>query len=458
MKHEWKESFAGNMRDLGVKIDSKPPQVAVALSGGIDSMALLYLTKEWMQDNFPEHSHSLTALIVDHKLRDNSTQQVQELGQYLKQAGINHEVLTHEENTGEIKTAENPYLSNNLEARARQVRYELLTGCCRNHNLDYLLLAHHLDDEIENFLIKLMRGSGLVGLSPARVTTYNDIKILRPLHNFRKQELYSYIKQNQLPYWHDHSNEQISYLRNNIRANLGGFLSNFGDPEFLKTRISKSLSNLGSSMEVIGSKFKEALNSTVTIQESGWAVVDLDKFNSQLNEIKFHLLSYTLTIIGGNFQTPRAARLEPLQKKLEDCEIVKNYTLHGTISNTIEGNKLLITREISRIKDVPKKLELGQNMWDNRFKIYFSDEAISRLDEELYIDILDKTRAGQFKHYCLDKNQQRGIQTIPCIKTRQKIVAIPHIFYYDDSLGEILKRYLHIEFSPSYNFRLLEEE
>ncbi len=452
MKQDLKARFEENLKQLGWDSVSVP-SIALAVSGGIDSMALLHITIEWLQDNFSDHKSKLIVLIVDHGLRSNSGQQANELKSYLDKLNVANELLVWKED--KLKQNYSPQ-SNNLEARARNARYNLLTDYCQSREFNYIFTAHHMDDEIENFFIKLMRGSGLLGLSPSRKMIYNDTVIFRPVYNFLKQELKDYISERNIPYWHDNTNDETSFLRNNIRANLDQFLSNFGEAEFLKTRISSSLSNLLEGVEVIKTDFSHAKDNCVYIAQAGYAKINIYKLWSYPREIIFQLLSYMLTIIGGNLQTPRAERLERLLLKLENKEEIKNYTLHGTISNFDNSQYLLITREPDKISKNSLKITAEDIIWDNRYLIYLtnSNEEIS---EQLYIGAVGIGNGKKFRHYIRgDKNLRKALPALPCIKTSQKIVAIPHIFYYDASLGEILKRCLHIEFSPGYNSRLTQ--
>lgn len=126
-----------------------------------------------------------------------------------------------------------------IQIWARNLRYDFFRAILIHKNIDYLVTAHHLNDELETFIINLSRGSGIKGLSgiPA-----NENQILRPLLHFTKEEIYDFAKQHQIDFREDKSNEKDDYLRNKIRNQLTPkILEVF--PRFLE-QFNESLSHL----------------------------------------------------------------------------------------------------------------------------------------------------------------------------------------------------------------------
>ena len=118
----------------------------IAVSGGPDSLALLFLSLEYAKNNNLDFS----VISIDHKLRKSSNYEVIWLAVLLKKLKIKHYILKW----NGIKP-----ISNIMEI-SRNKRYELLTKKCKQQKIRYLLTAHHLDDQIENFFMRLVRGSG----------------------------------------------------------------------------------------------------------------------------------------------------------------------------------------------------------------------------------------------------------------------------------------------------------
>ena len=149
---------------------------AVAVSGGPDSLALAFLAKIYSINNkiVPKF------FIVDHKLRVESTREANHVRKVLKDFKIDAEILTWK--------GKKP--SKNIQALARKKRYEILFKRCDKSKIKNILLGHHQDDLLENFFIRLLRGSGLKGLISLDKKSKVDNKILlRPLINQKKEDL-----------------------------------------------------------------------------------------------------------------------------------------------------------------------------------------------------------------------------------------------------------------------------
>ena len=155
--------------------------VAIAVSGGVDSMALTLLAHEWCSTrNVP-----LLAITVDHRLRPESTVEAKRVGNWLQQRDISHVITTCQWPTLQEKP------SNQLQARAREMRYQLLKECCQKHGVKTLWFAHHWDDQMETILLRIGRASGINGLAgiPAQRMLSSEIQILRPFLSVRKSRL-----------------------------------------------------------------------------------------------------------------------------------------------------------------------------------------------------------------------------------------------------------------------------
>ena len=146
----------------------------VGVSGGPDSLALAFFSKIYSLEN----RLNVKFLIVDHKLRAESTKEAKQVKKTLKKFFINCEILTWK--------GKKP--KNNIQSLARKKRYSLLISKCKKFRIKNILLAHHQDDLFENFFIRILRGSGLKGLTSFdEKTKFNDVNILRPLINQKKE-------------------------------------------------------------------------------------------------------------------------------------------------------------------------------------------------------------------------------------------------------------------------------
>ncbi|KAG7891068.1 hypothetical protein KL935_002127 [Ogataea polymorpha] len=192
-----------------------PDRVLVAVSGGVDSMVLLDLTRKWAKiTSSPCHIHAMT---VDHGLRSESAQEAQKVHKIVKRLGLDHEVVRVPEKID----------PGQLEKSARIWRYKLMYDKMELLQIDNLMVAHHFNDQLETFLIRLAASSTLFGLCGMRnessypvLDPFGSKRILRPLLDIRKNELYEYAREHNLEWFEDSTNYQPITLRNRVRKYL----------------------------------------------------------------------------------------------------------------------------------------------------------------------------------------------------------------------------------------------
>ncbi len=181
---------------------------AVAVSGGADSLALAMLAKRYA-DN---HSLKLTALTVDHGLRSNSADEARWVHDLLIAKGIRHETLVwNHDRVPQTK----------IQEQARTARYDLLGQWCQINGVNTVLTAHHQDDQIETFFMRLAHRSGLKGLSSMRaVRTMPFGVLMRPLLNVPKARLIATLKAFKCDWCDDPSNSNDAFERVRLRKAL----------------------------------------------------------------------------------------------------------------------------------------------------------------------------------------------------------------------------------------------
>lgn len=171
----------------------------VAVSGGPDSMALLWLAVS----AFPERTLAAT---VDHRLRSEARAEAEMVAHWCAEHAVPHTILS--------PTAQ---ISGNIQAAARAARYALLKDWRAANALDWLLTAHHADDQLETMLMRLNRSSGVGGLAGVRP---RNGRVLRPLLGWRRTELLEVVKTRSLPHIHDPSNQDSRFDRAEMRKHL----------------------------------------------------------------------------------------------------------------------------------------------------------------------------------------------------------------------------------------------
>ena len=187
------------MEELFAKYQIKDKVIAVGVSGGADSLALVLQAAE----ELAVFGRKVVALTVDHGLRPTSRMEAEYVAGLMQKHGIEHHILTW--------TGEKP--ATGIEEAARQARYALIAEWCNQNEVNVLLTAHHAKDQAETFLMRLQRGSGLEGLCGIREYSVRDgLVILRPLLGVNPESLRNYLRQRNVVWVEDESNNDTAFL------------------------------------------------------------------------------------------------------------------------------------------------------------------------------------------------------------------------------------------------------
>lgn len=204
-----------------------PPQarILIAVSGGPDSMALSHVLWRYAQE-FKEQEISLVMTHVHHGVRTESDEEAVMVQEMAAQWGIpciihRFDAKAYAEDSGQ-----------SFEAAAREWRYARWTEDLEQYNCDLLATAHHLGDQAETVLYRLLRGSGTAGL--AGIYPQKG-RIIRPFLTLKKEELLEYCQKEQIPYAVDYTNFQPLFVRNRIRLELLPELKKNYNPKILET-------------------------------------------------------------------------------------------------------------------------------------------------------------------------------------------------------------------------------
>ena len=298
----------------------KNSNFAVAVSGGSDSLCLAYFSKIYAS----EIKNKIYILIVDHKLRKESQKEALEVKRILRKKKISSKILAWK---GIIPTS-------NIQKEARDLRYSLIANFCLKKKINYLLVAHHSDDQIENFFIRLFRGSGLKGLSSmSEKTEYSGkLKIIRPFLNAKKIDL-KYVTLNYFKdYIKDPSNENNKYLRVRVRKYRKRMESEGLDT----SKILKTVKNLTSANKALNFYKNKALNKHVSFISKHKCLINEYIFSEEAGEIVFKSFSDILSLISGTYYPPRSKKIINLIKRLKQSTFNKS-TLGGCVIEKNDG-------------------------------------------------------------------------------------------------------------------------
>lgn len=305
------EIFAARMAAL--RLPGLPPHVAVAVSGGADSMALTLLAAGWAQ----EAGIRLTALTVDHGLRVEAAAEATQVQHWLAQRGIACEVLRVSEPIGGA----------NLQEKARNARYHVLAGWCHAHGVAHLLLAHHAEDQLETVLLRLIRASGVEGLAGMRsVSERHGITLLRPLLGTSKAHLRAVLDAWGQPWLEDPSNRSAAFARNRMRPVAEALAAEGLDA----ARVALLTSQLAMTADHLHAEVAAWLCAHARYHGQE-ACVALDAWRHVPREIGWRALRQLIMEAGTARKPPRSENLLPLFEALAAGHMTKPRTLGGCL-------------------------------------------------------------------------------------------------------------------------------
>ena len=215
------------------------PAIVLAVSGGPDSVALMWLMARWRRalSRGPE----LLAVTVDHGLREASAREAREVKLLARTLDLPHRTLRW--NGAKPKAG--------VPAAARQVRYRLLAQAARGARATHILTAHTRDDQAETLLMRLLRGSGIAGLSAMASARERDgLVVARPLLEVPKSRLIVTLDKAKIAFADDPTNRDIAFTRPRLRALLPLLAAEGGDARTL-SRLASRLARANAAVEVL---------------------------------------------------------------------------------------------------------------------------------------------------------------------------------------------------------------
>lgn len=343
------------------------PKIAVAVSGGADSMALTLLANEWCRSN----GGKLTAITVDHGLRADAAQEAIRVGELLWQHGIAHRVLRWD--------GAKP--QSGIQEAARKARYELLDRALGEMGILHLLIAHHRDDQQETLVMRQKRDSGVIGLAGMTARRYlRNARVLRPLLPVAKADLMATLRARAQQWIEDPSNRNPRFERVRIRHS-----PMMGDEK------KATVQSGAAERQMVESRIAGLLASTVQIANCGIARVDYATWQDiDADEIiARYALGQVVRVVGGENYMPAQGALTAVLSHLNDRQDAR-VSLGGCVLHR-RSDSMLVYREIGRMDVAPVRIDValmregcGQ-CWDNRFELFLSDPG--SLTSTFYSDL-----------------------------------------------------------------------
>jgi tRNA(Ile)-lysidine synthetase-like protein len=329
-------------------------KLAIAVSGGIDSTTLALLIDLWSKEN-KKYNIDITAIIVDHQLREESAEEAQNISFFLKQLNIKSFIL---------KRNKNP-LHTKIQEQARFDRYELLNKFCLENSIPYLFIAHHLDDDLETYMMRANKGENIVGLSGISIKTIlQNTTILRPLLRYSKKEIINFfdtlIKNNKDLIAKDPSNFNAKFER--VRARFA--LEKKTSTE--KIKLQDTLNIEKENRAIFEANFMDFIVKECFINIFGVILINLENFLQNKESFKIYSLRILLKYVGGK----EFLKINQINLALQNLYLYRKINIANCIVMIKTYNKIKYIKiyKESKVKD---KEFLEINL-DNYKKISFS--------------------------------------------------------------------------------------
>jgi tRNA(Ile)-lysidine synthase len=406
--------FAAALKKAGIA--ETCPKIAVAVSGGGDSLALALLVQEWVN----ARSGEMLALTVDHGLRSESAEEAAKVQSLLRARGVAHEIL--------LWRGDKP--STRVQELAREARYKLLLQACRDRGFPVLAVAHNLEDQIETFWMRLAHGSGLDGLAAmAPVREEEGVCIIRPSLAFSRARLRATCAQRDIGWIEDPSNKNEKYLRVKLRA----FEEVLAGEGLTPERLSLTLQKLEDAREALQVMAAREFSACVTLHPEGYATLNRAEWEKLPRELRRRVLMQALKSVSPHPHAPGFEATELARLELEDVSFA-GKTLSGC-DIFPKGGDILIAREASAVERHRRIVE-GM-LWDGRFRLSGFPPGES-------CDIGAVGEAGLSE---LRKNIKppenlpfKVKRVLPALWQGGNLLAVPHLGYYDPSCHEHFRK------------------
>lgn len=409
------------------------PRLAVAVSGGPDSLALVFLAAEWCR----ARSGEVIALTVDHKLRTESAAEAAQVAAWMADYGIVHHILAWE----------GPKPATGIQDAARQARYQLLATWCHTQGILHLLLGHHADDQAETVVFRNNRHSGPDGLAGmAALVELPHLRLVRPLLNLRREALRRDLQQRGHDFITDPSNTNPRFTRARLRKTM--------DETARLDAIALAYES-GARRVLSENQITTILAARGTVDPHGFVTLDVTDLESIDDASLMQILRRLALCVGTQGYPPRTERLQSLvvwlRQGLANPSTSRQCTLGGCCWSLRRPQKILqlmVCREPGACAPALALSSLSSDtataqavLWDDRFLVEmslfcsdghgpFTIDAFGRqrpiLPKNLPESVLPDAQAPNL----LAPSFLAIVRdTLPIIKDSLGILAIPHLGY-----------------------------
>ncbi|KIC51189.1 hypothetical protein RA29_04850 [Tateyamaria sp. ANG-S1] len=393
---------------IEAQMGSAPPaKLGVAVSGGGDSVALTATLVHYCRDNDVE----LHVITVDHGLREEAKDEIALVTDLCSRWNLPHHVEYWTGWDGQ----------GNLQAAARDARYELIADWAYANRIGTVALGHTADDQAETFLMRLARGAGVDGLSAmAARRVRHGITWVRPFLGIERSALRNYLRASQIAWSEDPSNQSRQFERVRVRDAL----TILGTLGIRAETLVEVADHMARSREALDwQTFLAAQDMAQVIH--GVIAIDLAKFRLLPQEIARRLMVHTL---GWTSQHAYPPRKEPVARAIAAVRTGQSATLDGC-QVSVENGMIWVFRELNAVKDMV--CEVG-DMWDDRWLITGPED-----DPDLEVRPLGYEALAGIDGWREIGLPRAALAASPAVWYNDELVAAPFVGFDDEWTAEL---------------------
>jgi tRNA(Ile)-lysidine synthase len=325
------------------------PALVLAVSGGPDSIALMWLAARWRRAL--ARGPRLIAVTVDHGLRAESAAEARDVRRLAKRLDLPHRTLRW--------TGAKP--ATGVPAAARSARYRLLAQAAQAHGATHILTAHTRDDQAETLLMRMLRGSGIAGLAAmARESEREGVRLARPFLNVSKSRLIATLEKAKVGFADDPTNRDAKFTRPRIRAVMPVLAAEGGDARNL-ARLAARLARANQAVEVLvdgAERFLALRDRQASHPEAGEGdkarVFDAGAFAALVDEVRVRLLQRAIDRVGHEGPA-ELGKVEVLLSALDRAVFDDRAKRRSKLKQTLAGALVSLTDGKIRVEPAPPR-------------------------------------------------------------------------------------------------------
>lgn len=303
-------------------------KIGVAVSGGGDSLALMYL----LADLCEQADVELEVVTVDHGLRTDSAIEAKQVFEMCRAAGLQHATARWTGWTG----------NGNLQDSARAARYRLIAEWAKRREVAFVCLGHTQDDVAETFVMRLARQSGVDGLSiMADVFEREGVEFRRPLLNTSRKDLRKFLRQRDIGWIDDPSNDNEDFQRVRVRKSLDAL-----EAQGITAQVLANVAlNMRVARDALQLQTHKVAKAGVT-EQTGDLLIDRDVFLGAPEEIQRRILQSAVRWVSGGYYVPRRNGVVEL---IAAISAGRNFALGGCLA-TVRKTQIRMSREYRAVR------------------------------------------------------------------------------------------------------------